>query len=89
VDKPGDTEETKNNNAKGRAELEAKIRNLSSDGCRKCIMITSLVLTIIITAIGIAWVVFVFKSITGVQKTRCSIHYSFDKIKVGVKTSEY
>lgn len=89
VDKPGDTEEKKAQNLKGRSDLEAKIRNLSSEGCRKCIMITSLVLTIIITGVGIAWVIFVFKSISGVEKTRCSVHYSFEKIKVGVNSSEF
>lgn len=89
VDKPGDTEEQRNRNAKGRADLEAKIRQLSGEGCRKCIMITSLVLTILITGLGIAWVIYVFKSITGVERTRCSVHYSFEKIKVGVNSNEF
>ena len=89
VDKPEDTQEKKNNNAKGRADLEAKIRNLSGPGCKKCIMITSLVLSVLILGCGIAWVIFVFKSISGIEKTRCSVSYSFDKIIVGVKTSEF
>lgn len=85
-DQPGQSEQKRQENAKGRSDLQTKMKDLTSQGCKKCIVVTSLILVIAITILGVIWVVMIFSSISGLQSTRCSTHYTFETVKSGYKT---
>jgi hypothetical protein len=85
-DQPGQSEQRRQENAKGRSELQVKMKELTSQGCKKCIVGTSLILIAAITILGVIWVFMIFKSISGLQSTRCSAHSTFETVKSGYKS---
>ena len=66
---------------------DTKVKNLEhiTRPCRKkCVAVTSIILTVFVIGLGVAWAVTMFKAINGVKKSSCSVFYTFENIKEGV-----
>jgi hypothetical protein len=83
-DPPQVREQKKTKRSKNIRELEKN----TTPGKKKCIAWCSVILVVVIGGLGIAWVVTMFKAISGVKKSTCSVHHTFENIKEGVKTDE-
>lgn len=87
-DAPGDSAEIRKKKAIKRAKRSKRIKKMASTKCRKIIVGCSLLLVVAITILGIIWGVFMFKAIAGVKRTNCSVGYTFENIKEGIRSDD-
>lgn len=87
-EKPGDSDSTKRKKAQKRAKRNKTIKKMASDKFKKTIVGCSLILVLALSVLGILWTVFMFKAVSGVNRTDCSMSNTFENIKEGVKNDD-